>query len=62
MSHIGTSSLLAAWNAAVYVAQIADDRVDEVMMENQYFDATREVLSKHGGLWFLNESFVVYRE
>lgn len=62
MSHIGTSSLLAAWNAAVYVAQISDDRIDEVMMDNDYFDATREVLSKHGGLWFLNESFVVYRE
>lgn len=62
MSHIGTSSLLAAWNAAVYVAQIADDRIDEAMSENEYLDATREVLEKHGGLWFLNESFVVHKE
>lgn len=62
MSHIGTSSLLAAWNAAVYVAQIADDRIDEVMTDNKYFDATRDVLNKHGGLWFLNESFVVFKE
>lgn len=62
MSHIGTSSLLAAWNAAVYVAQIADDRIDEVMSESDYLEATREVLEKHGGLWFLNESFVVHKE
>lgn len=62
MSHIGTSSLLAAWNAAVYVAQIADDRIDQAMSDHKYRDATRKVLEKHGGLWFLNESFVVFKE
>lgn len=62
MSRIGTSSLLAAWNAAVYVAQMDDDRIDDAMQSTQYLDATREVLNKHGGLWFLNESFVVARE
>jgi len=62
MSHIGTSSLMAAWNAAIYVAQIPDDRIDEAMQDGRYLEATREVLNKHGGLWFLNESFVVLRE
>ncbi len=62
MSHIGTSSLLAAWNAAVYVAQMADDRIDEAMQDGTFLDATRDILTKHGGLWFLNESFVVARE
>ncbi len=62
MSRIGTSSLLAAWNAAVYVAQMDDDRIDDAMQSTRYLDATREVLNKHGGLWFLNESFVVARE
>lgn len=62
MSRIGTSSLLAAWNAAIYVAQMDDDRIDDAMQGTEYLDATREVLNKHGGLWFLNESFVVARE
>ncbi len=58
---IGTSTLLAAWNAAVYVGQIEDERLDEVITSRDYLDATREVLQKHGGLWFLDESFVVSR-
>ncbi len=62
LSHIGTSTLLAAWNAAVYVAQIEDHRIAEVMSQGEYLEATRQVLEKHGGLWFLNESFVVSRD
>ena len=61
-SNIGTSILLAAWNAAVYVAQIEDERVEKVMSSGRYLDATRKVLKQHGGLWFLDESFVVSRE
>jgi len=60
--HIGTSTLLAAWNAAVYVAQIDDTRVADAMSHSGYLDATREVLSRHGGLWFIDESFVVSRK
>ena len=60
--HIGTSTLLAAWNAAVYVAQIDDRRVTEAMTSGVYLDATAEVLGRHGGLWFIDESFVVCRE
>ena len=58
---IGTSTLLAAWNAAVYVAQIEDDRLVEAMSGGAYLEATRAVLRKHGGLWFEDESFVVTR-
>jgi len=59
---IGTSTLLAAWNAAVYVGQIEDRRLDEVITSRDYLDATAAVLHKHGGLWFNDESFVVSRK
>jgi hypothetical protein len=59
---IGTSTLLAAWNAAVYVAQIEDQRLDAVMGDRAYLEATQEVLSRHGGLWFIDESYVVSRK
>jgi len=59
---IGTSTLFAAWNAAVYVAQIEEDRLTQALGERRYLDATREVLQKHGGLWFLDESYVVSRK
>jgi hypothetical protein len=58
---IGTSTLFAAWNAAVYVAQIEDERLAEALGDRRYLDATRDVLQKHGGLWFLDESYVVSR-
>jgi hypothetical protein len=59
---IGTSTLFAAWNAAVYVAQIDDERLGKVIGERKYLDATRDVLQEHGGLWFLDESYVVSRK
>ena len=59
---IGTSTLFAAWNAAVYVAQIDDERLARVVGERKYLDATRDVLQEHGGLWFLDESYVVSRK
>ena len=60
-SNIGTSTLLAAWNAAVYVAQIEDDRLSDAMSHGAYLDATQRVLTQHGGLWFRDECFVVSR-
>ena len=60
-SSIGTSTLLAAWNAAIYVAQVEDDRLSDVHADRRYVDATREALQKHGGLWFYDESFVISR-
>ncbi len=61
-SAIGTSTLFAAWNAAVYVAQIDDERLDQVIGQRDYLDATAEVLKRHGSLWFLDESYVVSRK
>ena len=58
---IGTSTLFAAWNAAIYVNQIEDERLDSVVQSGAYLDATQEVLQKHGGLWFNDETFVVSR-
>ncbi len=58
---IGTSTLFAAWNAAIYVAQIEDERLEDVIAEGGYLDATREVLNRQGGLWFYDESYVVSR-
>jgi hypothetical protein len=58
---IGTSTLLAAWNAATYVAQVEDDRLAEVVSDGRYLEPTREVLRKHGGLWFYDESYVISR-
>ena len=59
---IGTSTLLAAWNAAVYVAQIEDARLNECMAGREYLDATREVLHDYGGLWFNDETYLVIRK
>ena len=63
---IGTSTLFAAWNAAIYVNQIEDERLDEVVTmatpgRDSYLDVTQEVLHKHGGLWFKDEAFLVMR-
>src|SRR5690606_33527075 len=59
---IGTSTLLAAWNAATYVAQIDDERLSEAMSTSAYLDATRRVLRQHGELWFNDESYLVTRK
>ena len=45
-SSIGTSTLLAAWNAAIYVAQIEDDRLVRCDRRPPLLDATRDVLQK----------------
>ena len=58
---IGTSTLFAAWNAAIYVNQIEDERLDPVVHDGSYIDSTQTVLQKHGGLWFNDEAFVVRR-
>ena len=58
---IGTSTLFAAWNAAIYVNQIEEERLDEVVSRGTYLEATQSVLQKHGGLWFNDETFVISR-
>ncbi len=44
---IGTSTLFAAWNAAIYVAQIEDQRLAGVIGDPAYLEATKEILQKH---------------
>jgi hypothetical protein len=58
---IGTSTLFAAWNAAIYVAQVEDDRLASAVNDGRYLEATRDVLQERGGLWFYDESFVISR-
>ncbi len=60
-SNIGTSTLFAAWSSAIYVAQIEDARVEEVSRDGRYLEATEDVLQRHGGLWFHDETFVIRR-
>ncbi len=60
--HIGTSSILAAWNAAAYVAQIGEARLAEALASGAYVDATRRVLKEYGGVWFNDESYVIKRK
>ena len=52
VSSIGTSTIFAAWNAAVYVAQIDDERLSAAISGGRrYLDATQEVLQRvTGGL------------
>jgi len=59
---IGTSTLFAAWNAAIYVNQIEDERLDAVVSNGAYLAATQRVLHKYGGLWFNDETFTVVRK
>ena len=58
---IGTSTLFAAWNAVIYVGQVEDSRLEPVLEDRRYLDVTREVLQKHNGLWFWDESYVISR-
>lgn len=58
---IGTSTLFAAWNAAIYVNQIEEERLEEVMEDGTYLKATEKILNKYDGLWFYDETFVVSR-
>ncbi len=59
---IGTSTLFAAWNAAVYVAQIEDQKLEHALHASDYLESTASVLKKHNGLWFNDESFVISRK
>ena len=58
---IGTSTVWAAWNAAVYVAQVEDERLAQAANDTRYIEAATEVLHKHGGLWFYDEFYVISR-
>lgn len=59
---IGTSTLFAAWNAAIYVGQIEDERLEPVVSSGEYLDATADILHQHKGIWFNDETFVITRK
>ncbi|MEO1248569.1 MAG: hypothetical protein AAFW76_01900 [Pseudomonadota bacterium] len=59
---IGTSTVLAAWNAATYVAQVDDRHLEDALASQTYLEATKDVLKRHGGLWFNDESYVISRK
>jgi hypothetical protein len=59
---IGTSTLFAAWNAAIYVSQIEDDRLEPIVSSGAYLEATAKILHKNNGLWFNDETFTVSRK
>jgi hypothetical protein len=59
--HIGTSLIMAAWNAAAYVAQIDEARLAEAVQSGAYVDATRDVIKRHSGVWFNDEAYVIAR-
>ncbi len=59
---IGTSTLFAAWNAATYVGQIDEQRLEEAMKSVDYLSITQKALKKYGGLWFNDESYIISRK
>ncbi len=60
-NNIGTSVSLAAWNAAVYVAQMDEVRVERALRTGDWRQPVRDVLEANNGLWFHDESFVISR-
>lgn len=59
--HIGTSSVLATWNAAAYVAQIDERRLAEAIRSGAWEEATRRVMQRYPEIWFEDEVYVVVR-
>jgi hypothetical protein len=43
------------------VGQIEDARLEDAVRHSRYLQVTSEVLHRHGGLWFLDESYVISR-
>ncbi len=58
---IGTSTVLAAWNAAIYVSQVEDERLHEAVKDAPLSRCDEKLLRKHNGLWFNDESYVISR-
>ena len=59
--NLGTSTLLAAWNAAIYVGQVEDEKLEAAIAKGSYLESTRKVLKKYDGLWFNDECLVISR-
>jgi hypothetical protein len=59
--HIGTSTLVAAFTAAAYVAQIDESRLSSAMSTGRYLQATKQVIDRHGAVWFNDEMYLITR-
>lgn len=59
--HIGTSSVLATWNAAAYVSQIDEARLSHAMRSGAWEEATRRVMQRHPTVWFRDEAYLITR-
>ena len=59
---IGTSTLFAAWNASIYVNQIEDERLEQILQSSYYLEPALKILKKYNGLWFNDESFVISKK
>ena len=63
LAGIPTTTLLAAWSNAVFVSQVPRDKVDALVNSHEdYLQVSTNIIKKHGGLWFINESFVIKRD
>lgn len=60
--HIGTSMLVAAFNAAAYVAQIDEERLSAAMASGSYLEPTRQVIESHTDVWFQDELYLIIRK
>ncbi|MDE0110809.1 MAG: hypothetical protein OXI87_20200 [Albidovulum sp.] len=60
--NLGIQSLSAAFNNAVYFGQVKEELAQAAIREgSRYLQITEDVLRKHGGMWFVNESMSVTR-
>jgi hypothetical protein len=59
---ISTSIIFSAWNAAVYVNQIDEEKILRAQKSSLYENIVSEILSKHKGLYFNNELFVIEKK
>jgi hypothetical protein len=59
--HIGTSTIVAAFTAAAYVAQIDEPRLSEAMATGSYLQPTKRVIDRYDGVWFNDEMYLITR-
>ena len=59
---IGTSTLFAAWNAAVYVNQIDETKILRAQKSSHYENIVSEIVNEYKGLYFNNELFVIEKK
>ena len=59
---ISTSLVFSAWNAAVYVNQIADQQILDAERNKNYEKIVKDIVEKNKGLHFKNELFIIERK